>query len=434
MHRIVLHGTRWGASGSFRFDVRGLEGLNLRGYSIVSDTCIYSLAYVGSEIGGSHARSALEEHRFAMDRTGRLMRFVSVQLEVLNRVMQRKQAELKRMVAEKSVHIAHANAQLASKSLPILPDEIIAKIFNFSYFVQSKDTAYTVAMGVRTLPSEEWQPIAKVFADDSLTPEYWRRLVQSVIPVVVTQARLSGTGEFSELDIPKVQALLGTRPMVVRQHELGTGTALSPSSTTLMVTPRAWREMKDELEDLCRFPWNYFVFAHSEHSYHGRNANDMLAMVDTLIRECGNNFADLDRLVILPFHTPKVNNANRIKSLSDGNPQAIVEEWIPRLRAASLPLRLLQLPGIHRILKHVTELELCTPYGNDALSVDFEELSGYLRPFCGHPGELDINKLYTGGTHLAGCKVIGLKPVEPRLARRLARRLPTGLVLGVLAS
>ncbi len=38
----------------------------------------------------------------------------------------------------------------------------------------------------------------------------------------------------------------------------------------------------------------------------------------------------------------------------------------------------------------------------------------------------------TGGTHLAGCKVTGLKPVEPRLARRLARRVPTGLVPGVL--
>jgi len=65
--------------------------------------------YFGTQRSDITSKSTLEAHRVALDRTGRLTRLVKMQLEVIGRVMDRKQEELKGLVSEKSVHISNAN-------------------------------------------------------------------------------------------------------------------------------------------------------------------------------------------------------------------------------------------------------------------------------------------------------------------------------------
>ncbi len=263
-----------------------------------------------------------------------------MQLEVIGRVIDSKQEELKGLVTETSVHISHANGQLASQPLPSLPNEVLAQIFRSLYFIEGRDT------GLRLWDNTVWKLV-----DDKRTPSTFRRIIRSEIPVVVTQAEIGRS--CSELNLPEVQVLLGKQPRAFQPQQLDN--IISPSSsTTMMITAEGWPELKEGLHDLCRIPWRCLIFAHDSNEY---CAKLKLPMVNTVIHECGHKLADLDRLVVIPFEISESDD-----ELRAGDPLIKnLEQYVPRIRAASLSLRLLLLPGLRHFLSRVTDLEVSIP-------------------------------------------------------------------------
>ncbi len=303
-----------------------------------------------------------------MDSTNLLTRLAGIQLEVLRRATERKEKDLKGLVVEKSNYLTHANEQLISKSLPSLPSEIIAQIFRSLYLIESRSVASAEILFDQYSQSTVW-----AFVNDKHTPEDWRSIIQSEVPVVVTQAQVGH--ELSELHLREAHTLLGTRPRTFQPQGLDNG--ILSSSTTVLVTAEGWPELKKGLGDLCGFPWRCLIFAHLPKAHEVLNAQLELAMVNTIFAECGHKIADLERLVILPFKISEGDDVYRVGQ-SAGEPSAfnILKDRAPKLRVASLPLPLLLWPGLRHYLSRVTDLKVfILPLR------DFEKISVYFRPF-----------------------------------------------------
>jgi len=194
---------------------------------------------MGTQCQSSDATSTspLETRRLAMDSTYLPMRLIKMQLEVLRQVMERKEEELRGLVAKRSIHLKEANDQLTSKSLPSLPIEILAQIFRSLYNIESRDTG-----------SYHWDDTIWKLMHDKHAPSAFRHIIRSEIPVVVTQAEIGRM--YSELSLPDVRVLLGGQPRTFQPQQLDS-IVMSSSSTTVMITAEGWPELKEGLHELC---------------------------------------------------------------------------------------------------------------------------------------------------------------------------------------
>ncbi len=115
---------------------------------------------------------SVEGRRLAIDKIDSLLRLESLRLDVLRRVMDRKQEDIQDLMDDRCTHLKQANEQLASslagKPLPSLPSEIIV---NSLYYLDSE--------------TEETRSTVQHFIKDPSTPVSLRLLITRDIPVVV---------------------------------------------------------------------------------------------------------------------------------------------------------------------------------------------------------------------------------------------------------
>lgn len=310
-----------------------------------------------------------------MDRNGLLARLVSIQVEVLRRVTERKQERLALLVSERTGHAAHADSQFASHRLPSLPPEIIAQIFRQLYFVESKAISYIYFPANLDAKSTVW-----AFIEDRYTPNDWKHIIGREIPLVVVQEG----GLPSELGLNQVQSLLGTQPRIA-QPGAQDNASIPTSSATVLLTAKGWPELKDRLNSLFQFTWRCLILAYHTPT-HRTDPQVNVEMVNTMTRLCGPKLAELDRLVIDPFCNSVFGTGDdregdyRIDTSAENTFEGAVENL--KLRSASLPLHSLPLRDLRRYLAHVTELEVYIPANSASLRRDvLEECCRYLQPF-----------------------------------------------------
>ncbi|KLO19741.1 hypothetical protein SCHPADRAFT_935216 [Schizopora paradoxa] len=345
---------------------------------------------VGKEAEFDHtsSKSPLEEHRLADDRSNSQMCLVKAQLDVLRRVVIRKQEELNDLERDRIGSLAKANDELASfgRPLPTLPIEIITQVFRMLYVEESKLSSLNSANESISPYSDERWSIQKstlwAFADDEHTPEFWRNLVRREIPLVVTQVELGK--KFSELHLEEVKRYLGSRPRTMVPHLFkGNHLPLPPFSTTIMVTKDRWKGLNVMLDDIRHIPWHCIIFAHCDIDGYYVSVSDRLI---TALRKCGSKLAEIDSLVVLPaFDDSQDELSSDSSSGEDAKPCIggdILEGCISKLRAALVPFRRMLLPELRALLKHVTDLEVYTSADcEDFDTTNFEEICDHLRPY-----------------------------------------------------
>jgi len=201
---------------------------------------------------------SVEGRRLAIDKIDSLLRLESLRLDVLRRVMDRKQEDIQDLMDDRCTHLKQANEQLAS----------------------------TLA--------EETRSTVQHLIKDSGIPVSLRLLITRDIPVVVA---CRGVADLQNVSIKSLIAkVAGSDPVVLLPHEFGI--PLPGSSITVLVNTERWPNLKGEMAKLCQFPWHNLVVSGG-----GYNARDKrMAAMNTLVRDRGHKLASgLNRLDVYPL-------------------------------------------------------------------------------------------------------------------------------------
>lgn len=305
---------------------------------------------------------SLDGHRLAIDGIDSLLRLEGLKLDVLRRAMDCQQETIHTLNGDRCTHLKLADECLASavtsRPYPFLPEEIIVRICNFLYY----------------LGGEESQSTARRFVDDPDTPDSWRRLILRDIPVV-----FSGESEFETHRDPyfslRVANIVGWDPVVYSMHQLSNNDVrLHGRSITLLVNPKGWQALAEELPKICQFPWRNLILSLDLFW----NGEDRMAIMNTFIQNYGHKFACLDRLDIYPF----LDNSITTDEDRLWDPLHVLEtqDIVPKLRSALLHLSLL--PILHQFLSAITTLEIGIPGDESALSMNFTDVYNILKPLA----------------------------------------------------
>ncbi len=141
-----------------------------------------------------------------------------MQVEVFRRAMERKQSDMNALIDEKTNLIALSNdrLELASKSPPLLPSEVIAQIFSSLYFIEGRSNQFAEdRRNARTT--------LQIFLDDNGTSDSWRRLIRREIPGIFAGA--GGDDLRGPCMATGARELLGPHPRVLsadQSNELDT--------------------------------------------------------------------------------------------------------------------------------------------------------------------------------------------------------------------
>lgn len=309
-----------------------------------------------------------------MDKTGLLINLVNIQVEVLRRVMERKQEDLMNLASEKSVHLTNANNQLQSKLLPSLPVEIITQIFCSLYFIESSEK--------RPRNSTLW-----ALMDDSRTPTDWQRFIQDCIPTMATETRLSA--DWSELHPDSrltIQSLLGAQPNNISPGVINSIASSSLPATVLMIA-NDWPILTERWDDLCQIPWHCLVLADSFDG--SRTEGFELAMLNEVVEKFRRKLSEIDSLVVSTNELEGPVSKYKKEQDEEYDHPYIEDQLVarnrkvhvPKLRTASLPLRLLRNPGLRPYLNLLTELEVDIPSDVQAQKMKFDRICVDLQPF-----------------------------------------------------
>ncbi len=298
------------------------------------------------------------------------MRLNDMQVEVFRRAIERRQDDLKGLVKEKAAIFSLTTDRLASKSLPTLPNEVIAQIFSSLYFVEEDIYARTPACVA--LEDTHASTTLQRFLDDSGTSDSWRRIIQRHIPGVFTG---DGEDEFRRLLTIQEKELLGPHPRILPTDDLDA--QLSGSSTTVFTSVTGWPKLKDKLHDLV--PWRNLII--SAHQHNSPSRVQRMEIMNSMVQNFGHKLANLERLEVYPFRDDGI----FVSDLPMWGPLEVVGSdgqhvMESKLRAARLPLQFLH--DLHPFLRNATEFETGIPSQLKDLTSGFSVFADYLRPYA----------------------------------------------------
>jgi len=298
------------------------------------------------------------------------MRLNDMQVEVFRRAIERRQDDLKGLAKEKATIFSLTTDRLASKSLPTLPNEVIAHIFSSLYFMEEDIYARTPACVA--LEDTHASTTLQWFLDDSGTSDSWRRIIQRHIPGVFTG---DGEDDFRRLLTIQEKELLGPHPRILPTDDLDA--QLSGSSTTVFTSVTGWPELKDKLHDMCKYPWRNLIISTNDSPSRVRR----MEIMNSLVQNFGHKLANIERLEVYPFRDDGAFFSNLPMwgplEVVDFDDQHVIE---PKIRAARLPLHFLQ--DLRPFLKNATELEVGIPSQLEDLTSGFGVFADYLRPYA----------------------------------------------------
>ncbi len=300
----------------------------------------------------------VEAQRHALDKVKVLMRVNNTQAEVFRRIMEHKHDDLKALVEEETDLLSLISDQLAFKSLPTLPNEVIAQIFVSLYFMDDP-------------PEYNTSTTLQNFLQDSGTSEPWRRLIRREIPGVFTSDRKFDIRHFIGTD-SEAKGILGPRPRKFPTD--GSDTLLSGSSMTVFTSVKGWPKLEDKLRGLCKFPWHNLIVQISPHEHH--SLDQRMEIMNSLVQNFGHKLANLERLEVSPFREDGLFNSHWGPVYGFDGQHVIVSN----IRAARLPLQFLH--DLRPLLNNITVLEIGIPGQSKDLTSGFGTFADYLRPYA----------------------------------------------------
>ncbi len=205
---------------------------------------------------------------------------------------------------------------------------------------------------------------------DTGTPSALRRLILRDVPVVVANGEVDLRDRYMKSEIAN---FVGSDPVVLLPHQLDKNTPFPGSSITVLINLVGWPSLKNEMPMLYQYPWHNLIL-----SGNGDDARDeRMAIMNTLVRDYGHKLASLDHLIVDPFDDTVFLESQ----LPSWNPLDVseIQDFPAKLRSARLHWRLL--PGLHRVLSGITDLEISIPADETALRMS---LNAILEPLEHH--------------------------------------------------
>lgn len=261
-----------------------------------------------------------------------------MQVEVIKRMMNRKQDGLNALIQKRFDLINSANNQIGSKRLPTLPDETIAQIL--SHLCWAEDDL---------ILSNDQTTLQRLVADRD-TPRFWKSLIEREAPIAIAS---SG----SKSEAVGNAHLVGPAPKLLPMHQSNAvwKDLMEMRKTTIFATLSERPDM-DELEGIRQFPWHSLVLTSKEYG----SSEDIMKI---FMQRFGHELAALDHLDILPSDTYNVvGRSGPVWDPSDGKAFEARIHPAPRLRVVRAPSRLL--PCLRPILTNITILDVTIDVGD----------------------------------------------------------------------
>lgn len=281
-----------------------------------------------------------------------LMHINGLQLEVLRCTTQRKVDEKDELASAKCNLIARSNDICIPAPLPDLPNEILARIFEHLYWLESTVTPKPTSDPGS--PSEGFSTLQRLLHDDGTTPE-WRSFINRQIPCVVA------TSDIEEVKVmPRLRLRLGFSPKLLSLLDLveNPEDILESQSTTILFNMDEPSKGIEELEYIRHKPWYNLLILQNKRE---RNPESkMIRAIEDLVQRFGDKLANLDELDFLE------NSPSVAFTLADSWSSTQVEAI--SLKGIVLKLARIRLPsqfliGLHTrgILSNITTLKTQMP-------------------------------------------------------------------------
>lgn len=345
------------------------------------------------------------------------MHVKKMQLEVIKRVAECKQDEFNTLAEERSILLQQVNDHLIPKTLPTMPNEIIARIFSFLYWTEDGKQDGDDTHPWRHFPDkfENQKPTVQSFLEDHGTSLDWRNLIEREVPVAVA---CLGTKYAIKENVNLVGAHPREIPMIEMDANRNSEALFKRPSITIIATLTGNSTLLEDLEPIRHYPWRNFIL-----SVRGRSiSQDNKGIVRTFVRDYGQKLAELDCLVIYPFHHDIVSAPGGILpcEVRDFEGHGILAS---KLQVARLPPTLL--PTLRPILNNVTALETGVTVFPLTVRTDMKNLLKMLEPCLNSLISLTLTCMHSNclpeildEDFLAFYRLIEITP------RRLVPRLP----------
>ncbi|KLO18167.1 hypothetical protein SCHPADRAFT_993775 [Schizopora paradoxa] len=304
--------------------------------------------------GGTAFEShGIKTHRHAIDKCDMLIHLTRMQLEVMRRSVKHNQDGLDALVAERSRLIRHVDGEIASKPLPTLPNEIIAQILYFLYWVE--DGRDHDGWPTRGRMAAKNTTLQRLIADSAASPG-WRDFVQRQIPLVI---QCHGSMAEYANSINGNTGLVGYYPTVflvseVEEAEERLGYSLSSHLTTIFANLSESTDM-EELEEIRRFPWHSLVMK-----------SDEIGSSEKLTRDFVQRFrSKLANLYQLDLQSESISDQKAPTPTSNwivGEDEELITNFASKLRVVRAPSGLI--PSLRPVLRNVALLEIAIDFGD----------------------------------------------------------------------
>ncbi len=279
----------------------------------------------------------MKTYRSAIESIERMISVKSMQADVLRRVMEINQQELKSLAEDRRNHVLQADKLLSIPfTLPRLPEEIISNIFSILYFIDND--GYWEGRTINRL------------LKDTATPSKWKETIRRGIPIVVSDT----SGDDLDLYLDSIENVVGSLPRLLSAHELDDSEAFPPwTSVSVLIHTADWPSA-EELHAICRVRWNrLFVY------YNARNDQDQRDFVLALLKkpEIQRKLSDVEYLEI-PVKDDYFNAVEpRHPNIAlESRTLEVDEKKGFKLRTARLPLPLLS--TLRPILSQIADLQI----------------------------------------------------------------------------
>ncbi|KLO18164.1 hypothetical protein SCHPADRAFT_936428 [Schizopora paradoxa] len=369
----------------------------------------------GQERNPFNDLQGIDAHRHAVEKCDTLIHVNRMQLEVMRRATQRKQEDLKALIAERSRIVARADIDIAHNSIPTLPNETIAQILSYLYWMEHGQRDRWNTGGRIPLRDTTLQRLIS----DSATSDNWRNFIQQQIPIAIvcdgSSAALIGNG-----DARLIGHYPTTIPTRTLQAEENSGEILARRSTTIYAN-LSEKNGIEELEEIREYPWYSLVLASNEQG-------SSKELTGKFVQRFVGELANLHRLEIRPRGL--VDQSAPVWNFNEDENSLLQSNLESNLRVVRAPSGLL--PDLRPILNNVAILDIAINFGDPDTITARESVNALLEGLSHYSSTLTVLKLapardtsFRCGTifHLRsrspsiGEDTTSSRPKKPRLCR-----------------
>ncbi|KLO19825.1 hypothetical protein SCHPADRAFT_885079 [Schizopora paradoxa] len=298
----------------------------------------------------------MEAQRRTLEKTDMLMHITKMQLNVLDQTTKRKRTCLNGFALERTNVLSHLNDNLDAHYLPTLPNEIIAHIFLYLYWLEKS----VYMKSSRDEPQQYY---------DSWT-----------IPVQLPLGRKSFVNNYllwfeflmTVTDISReIKDLVGPHPTIFSMDQLDVQEVLEKPSTTLFVILSDRLDLKESLERL------------GEH-------DEPAETLQTLLKNFGYKLMALTRLELFPSIASD-DRAPSPKTFATSGEGALAHERPPERNLTVVRAPASLLPSLRPFLNNITILKTDISHQRTSDFKLFVDFLASLHPCSGSLASLAIN-------------------------------------------